>query len=233
MSGQEGTAPLIVTGMAMEAALLGGSVARVIIGAGDFLSLERKISAELARRPAPVLSFGIAGGLDPRLSVGDCVIPDLISTAVESFVCDEGWVERLRTATAALAGNATRRRALAGQDMPVASSTDKAALYLASGAVAVDMESHIAARVASRHALPFAALRIVSDPAGRDLPPAALVRMRPDGNPHIAEILRSLARRPGQIGALITLSRDLNVAMRALRSARARLGESFAYSAAT
>jgi adenosylhomocysteine nucleosidase len=222
--------PLIVTGMAIEAALLRGRTATILIGAGDSGSLERKISVELARRPAPVLSLGIAGGLDPRLSVGDCVIPDLISADGESFVCDEGWVKRLRAATGQRAATAMR---VAGQDLAAASSSDKAALYGASGAVAVDMESHVVARLAHRHGLPFAALRIVCDPAERDLPSAALVRMRPDGHPHIAGVLRSLVRRPGQIGALIHLSRDLKIAMRALRSACVGLDDSFAYSAAT
>ena len=244
---------VVVTGMEMEASLLRVSRARVVIGAGDSAALEHKISAELARRPAPLLSFGIAGGLEPRLAAGDWVIPDAVWADGESVACDARWVEGLR-AYVRLAGNIgsndaswaaecvpstpganspPRGRLLVGQDHPIASVAAKAARYAASGAQAVDMESHIVARVARRHGLPFAALRVISDSAARELPPAALVRMRSDGKPHIAAILRSLARRPDQIGALLMVSRDLKVAMGALRAARALLGDTFAYSAAT
>jgi nucleoside phosphorylase len=241
-----------VTGTEMEASLLRVSSARVVIGAGDSSTLERKISAELARRPAPLLSFGIAGGLEPQLAAGDCVIPDAVWADGESFVCDPRWVGELRAFVRPAENTAPNDRSeiagcsppsafptspreirlLVGQDHPVASVAAKAARYAASGAQAVDMESHVVARLARRHDLPFAAVRIVFDSAGRDLPPAALVRMRSNGKPHMAAILRSLARRPDQIAALLTLSRDLNVAMRALRAARVLLGDTFAYSAA-
>ena len=46
-------------------------------------------------------------------------------------------------------------------------SKAKAALRATTGADAVDMESHIAARYAEQHSLPFAALRVISDPAHR------------------------------------------------------------------
>lgn len=245
MGARDETMPLIVTGMAMEAELLRGSAARVIIGAGDGAALERKIAAEIARQPAPILSFGIAGGLAPWIDVGACVIPDLISAGGQIFACDEGWVERLRracgplTTRAGLGGGAQQstsaprsRLLLEGQDQPVASSADKTARHAASGALAADMESHVVARLASLRSLPFAVLRVVSDSAKRDLPPAALVPMRANGRPDMAAILRSVSMRPHQIGALLSLSRDLTVAMRALRTARAQLSATFAYSAA-
>ena len=68
-----------------------------------------------------------------------------------------------------------------------------------SGALAVDMESQIAARIARRHELPFVALRAISDAATRGLPPAALVRLKPNGRVRLGGVLRSLMSEPFQI----------------------------------
>ena len=98
----------------------------------------------------------------------------------------------------------------------VVAADEKARLYRETGALAVDMESHVASRIAARRGLPFAALRIISDAADMTLPPAALVGMRPDGGVASGAILRSLARHPGQLPALIRLGRDAGTAFRVL-----------------
>ncbi len=78
------------------------------------------------------------------------------------------------------------------------------------------MESHIVARIAARHGLPFAVLRVVADPLDHNLPPAALVAMRPDGTTDVGACLRSLARQPGQLPALVRVAFDTRRAMAAL-----------------
>jgi hypothetical protein len=77
------------------------------------------------------------------------------------------------------------------------------------------METHVAARVAARRDFPFVALRVISDDAGSTLPPAALVGMKPDGGMALGAVLWSLARKPGQLPALI---RTGNQAGRAFKS---------------
>ena len=74
------------------------------------------------------------------------------------------------------------------------------------------MESHVAARVAARHALPFMAIRAISDTASETLPPAALVGMNPDGSMALGSVLRSLARHPAQLPALIRTGRSAEAA---------------------
>lgn len=208
---------IFVVGMAMEACLLRGR--RVVVGAGDAESLARKIDAAMIERPEPLLSFGVAGGLDPRLRPGDLVVADSVWSGGEIFDCDPAWVERLRD----LAGGPPGPRRIAAQDDPAATVAAKSTLHKLSGAAAVDMESHVAARAARRHNVPFAVWRVVADPAGRDLPSAALAPLRADGRPDLPPILARLARRPGQIAALLALSRDLNAAMAALRAKVAAL----------
>jgi nucleoside phosphorylase len=57
---------------------------------------------------------------------------------------------------------------------PVITAAEKAALFAATGAVAVDMESALAGRVAAVGQLPFLVVRAIADDAGQGLPQAAL-----------------------------------------------------------
>jgi len=113
---------------------------------------------------------------------------------------------------------------LAGVDRPVAEATAKRDLHTTTGAVAVDMESHIAARLAAAHDLPFAAFRVIVDPAQRALPPAALVALRPGGGVAVTAVLAALARQPGQIPRMMRLALDMQAAKSALLRGRRMLG---------
>jgi adenosylhomocysteine nucleosidase len=106
---------------------------------------------------------------------------------------------------------------IVGSDRIVATVGEKHLLYQQTGALAVDMESHIAARVAARHGLPFAALRVISDRADEALPPAALVGMRSDGGMALGAVLASLARHPGQLPALLHTGASAGRAFRSLK----------------
>jgi hypothetical protein len=108
------------------------------------------------------------------------------------------------------------RGTVVGGDTIIACAAEKAALYASSRAIAVDIESHIAARVAERHGLPFAILRTISDTADHALPPAALVGMKPDGSIALGAVLASLARHPHQLPALIRTGRDAGAAFGSL-----------------
>jgi len=113
---------------------------------------------------------------------------------------------------------------IVGSDAIAAAAADKRALARRTGGVAVDMESHVAARVAARHGLPFGAIRVISDRLEDDLPPAALVGMRPDGGMALDAVLASLARRPGQLPALIRTGRQADRAFAGLKAAMAAVG---------
>jgi adenosylhomocysteine nucleosidase len=86
------------------------------------------------------------------------------------------------------------------------------------------MESHFAARLALRTGRPFAALRVICDPAERALPPAALVGMKPDGRVDLAALLASLLRNPRQLPDLIRVASDARVALSVLTRCRTVLG---------
>jgi hypothetical protein len=144
---------------------------------------------------------------------------------VARWPTDAGWTERLMTA---LPGAILAE--VAGADHPIARPDHKRLLRATTGAAAVDMESHIAARIAASHGLPFAIVRIVCDPAQRSLPPAALAGMRNDGTSDIGAVLRALIASPGQLGALIRIALDAQIAFSQLKRRRNALGPAFALS---
>jgi adenosylhomocysteine nucleosidase len=117
---------------------------------------------------------------------------------------------------------------IAGSDAPIADGIGKTALFAATGAVAVDMESVVVARAAQRHGLPFAILRVVADPSHRELPSAALVAMRADGEVDVGSVLTTLMRDLSQTPTLMRLALDARRAFSALGHARAILGPDFA-----
>jgi adenosylhomocysteine nucleosidase len=98
----------------------------------------------------------------------------------------------------------------------VADAGAKRLLSARTGASAVDLESGAVARVAHRHGLPFAVLRVVCDPAHRSLPPVAVAAVGNAGAIRPLGVLRSIVARPAQIPALLRLALDAAVARRAL-----------------
>jgi hypothetical protein len=116
---------------------------------------------------------------------------------------------------------------LAGHDQIVSNVYGKRRLFAETGAHAVDMESHIAARLAWRMRIPFVALRTISDPSVKGLPPAALEPLGETGKPKLRRILASVVADPGQIGDLIATGRESGRAFAALTRARKALDPAF------
>ncbi len=216
---------LAVSGLAREASIAAGPGVRPAAGGGA--GLLHRIEAAIAQGADAVLSFGIAGGLDPRLGPGAAILARSVRAGSERWAADEAWRARLADRLpAALVAD------LAGVEAPVLTPRDKEALHAATGALAVDMESHVAARLAAAHGLPFAALRVVCDPAARAVPPAAAAGLREDGGTDAGAVLRALLRSPGQLPGLLRLALDARTAFAALGRSRAAAGPGFAFPAA-
>jgi hypothetical protein len=112
------------------------------------------------------------------------------------------------------------RAGLAGVEQVIAARACKAALWSETGASAVDMESHIAAAYAAKAGIPFAALRVISDPAHRALPELAKTAVKPNGDIDLRKVLRSVARNPLTLRSLVSTGIDFNRALRSLRGCR-------------
>lgn len=208
-----------VTGLAAEARIAARFGIAVRAGGGGAKGAERAAEGLVAGGATALLSFGLAGGLHPALQAGDLLIPATVVLDRETWAADPGLMARLGPATpGALYGT------LYGGGAVLATAADKAALHAHTGAVAVDLESAAVARVARRHGLPFAVLRAVCDPAGRDLPRAALVALDPDGRIGALRVGGAVLARPSDIPALIRLATDAARARRALVARVAAIG---------
>ena len=116
---------------------------------------------------------------------------------------------------------------IVGVDAAIIDPEAKRRMYVKTGAAAVDMESHLVARLASTHGLSFAAVRAVIDPAHRVVPEAALAGMRPGGGTSVTAVMREVIARPSQLSGLLRVAVDAYAARRALLRARQLLGPGF------
>ncbi len=220
---------LVVCGMAFEARIAAAAGAEVLYGARG-AALERRLAERLRLPCDGVISFGVAGGLAPALSPGAVLVAtDIIDGArsLASYPTDRLWTAALRAALPQACGGA-----LAGEDGALAGVADKQAWWQATGALAVDMESHIAARQAQAARVPFVACRVVLDAAGCAVPPAALAALGTDGRTDLGALLLALARQPRQLADLLKLAGDAAAARASLRAVRRSLGPRFALPAA-
>jgi hopanoid-associated phosphorylase len=214
--------PIIaVTSLALEARIARGPGVEVICDHAS--QLVSSLPVALGRGAAGIISFGVAAGLDPELVPGDCVIGTGVWTSRSYFPADAAWVSRLLAALpAAVCGD------FAGTDALLIHPAQKRALHARSGAVVADMESHIAARVASERRIPFAVCRVVIDPLDEPLPAAAQTGLRQDGSADVFAVLASLVRHPAQLPALVRIAYHAAIARDALRESRRQLGAALA-----
>jgi adenosylhomocysteine nucleosidase len=211
-----------VTCLSFEARIAAGPGVTVLCGDADRLT--EALETAIDRGSSGIISFGIAGGLSPSLAPGHWVVASKVVSQTGQFPTDRAWSQRLLRALPDAV-----HAAIAGVDAPVVEAATKVMLGQATRTVAVDMESHVAARVAAAHGLPFAACRVIIDPAHRTLPPAALVGLRQDGSPDAGAVLRSLLRHPKQFAALMQTALDARAARRALLGGRRLLGAGLGY----
>ncbi|HEY0106837.1 MAG TPA: hypothetical protein VGB91_12195 [Rhizomicrobium sp.] len=213
------TTILAVVGLSREARIARRAGLTPVISAASGALLEQRLAWAIAKGAKGIVSFGIAGALAPLLKIGDVVIATHVVHGNEHYPTDARWSgslrERLPQAHSVV---------LAGHDQPVSHVDGKRRLFALSGAHAVDMESHIAARFADRHGIPFVALRTISDASVKGLPPAALEPLRENGRPNLRRVLVSLAADPGQFPDLLATGRDAGRAFRALQRAARALG---------
>ena len=215
---------IVITGLAAEARIAAGPGIMTFAGGGQAKRLEADLEKAVAQGGRSILSFGIAGGLAPKLRPGSWLIARSVIDGNSRIATDAAWSARL----AELIPHADVVDVI-GVDAPLGSAAQKRATHEATGAGIADMESHIVARVAQAHRLPFAVCRVVADPAERGLPPAALVGMRIDGSVDTAAVIYSLIRKPRQLPALMRVARDTQTAFRALFSGRKVLGPRFGF----
>ncbi len=210
---------LCMSGLAAEARIARAAGFPVVIGAGD---RERTALVESAAQGAKCLmSFGIAGALSTDLRAGDVVISAEVVEDGRRWRAEEqfqDWVTELARELGAYRG------AVLGASAILATEAAKSRAWSETGALAVDLESAVVARLASQAGIPFLVVRTIADTAYRELPPAALIPLSEAGTPNLARVLGSVLRRPRQIGALIGLALETRMALTALAGPARAIG---------
>jgi adenosylhomocysteine nucleosidase len=197
----------VVVGFAAEARIarrlgwpvaIGGATA-----AGAIIAAERLLDAGCKA----LVSFGLAGGLDPSLRSGVLVVPAVVIAAGQHYPTDPQL--------SCLLGGVSAE-ALAGVDAVLASAEAKHLLWCRTSAAAADLESGAVAQVAAKYGAALGVLRAICDPAERSLPPAALATLRPSGAIGFGRLITSVLVQPGQVQALLRLAGDGAAARRSL-----------------
>ena len=204
----------IVCGIASEARTLGRwhrdpRIAVAIAGASSERA-RAAAEAQVARGVSGLLSWGIAGALIPDLGPGDLLVPAVAASYRSPDIVLNDGVDLL----GARAGGR-----LWTTDHVVCAPGEKAALGRIHAAIAVDMETCPLAEVAEAAGLPAFAVRAVSDPCHRRLPALVGTAVDDAGTPRLGAVLAGLARRPGDLPALIRAGLDSGRALLALREA--------------
>jgi adenosylhomocysteine nucleosidase len=216
----------VVAALEAEARTLGPAVPRrdglYVLSDGALLAISGMggaLAALAARNlvdagAAALMSFGLAGGLDPVLRAGTVVLPsEVISRSGARFSTSTGWCERLSGAIAKQRPVAAGTLLTSAQ--PIGAVAEKAAVFRETGAVAVDMESLEVAEVSAAHGLPFIAVRVIVD-AATDVLPRAVVAASREGQVNIRHLIGGLAVAPLDLIALIRLARAYRAATRSL-----------------
>ncbi len=220
------TAAGVVAALAAEARALDpaarGGGGPTILPDGTLLSVSGIGCAAAARAALGLIesgaralvSWGMAGALDPSLAAGAVCLPsEVIGADGASFITAGYWREPLAMLVAA------HRTVACGKLLTSARAIDtvaaKQAAHRETGAVAVDMESTAVAQVAATHGVPFIAVRVIVDTAG-DTVPGSVVAASAAGQVKLGRLICGLVLSPADIAPLVRLARRYRIAGRSL-----------------
>lgn len=220
----------IVTALEMERRWIGRAddTALIEVGGMGRARAEAATTRLLDGGASALVSWGIAGGLDPDLEPGTVVVPEFIVDSEEGRrYVDTRWRDRLLARIENLVPISVEPMFHA--DVVVSSPAGKRDLHRRWGAVAVDMESAGIARVAYDVGVPWLIVRTVGDVADQELPKAVTELGDENGRLRVAAVA-GLVVRPRLWPTLIALGRAKAAAGRSMRRVWAAAGPDLALS---
>ena len=171
-----------------------------------------------------LLVVGVSGGLNPCLRPGHLIAARGVleqAAGPEQAISSTrqvDWAERV-VQGCHQKGLRADAGVLVSAARPVLGVAAKQALFRRSGALAVDMETAAAARIAAQMRLPFGALRAICDPAWRPVPRQLFDCLEGDGRVRWQPLIMGLLRRPALGLRLLKSQQDFNSALGALKKA--------------
>jgi adenosylhomocysteine nucleosidase len=199
-----------------------GNLARGRFSGSDVLALAVGIgggarAAVVEKQPRLVVSCGFSGGLDAALIPGDLVLATSVRDETgEELAAPPGIRQHALQALRGL-------RCFEGEFVCTTSvaATEAEKLALARpGTLALDMESHPAARAAAEAGIPWLAIRAIVDPLRSSLPSF----VREQQTSYLGPALKYALSAPRAVGDLLRLARQAHTAALALEAALRRLG---------
>jgi hopanoid-associated phosphorylase len=207
----------VVTGMLAEARCLRPGETRFICTGGDAARARQGAARLVAQGVEALVSFGLAGGLAPSVAPGALLLPEVVVLpSGRQSAPNQVWRRRL-SRLAEDARMAPLAAPLAGSDELVDTAPAKRALFEATQALAVDMESHAVAETADAAGLPYMVVRAVADTHDEALPAAARAGLGPEGRLRPLAVLCQLLRDPRELRPVLRLGRESGKALAALR----------------
>jgi adenosylhomocysteine nucleosidase len=152
------------------------------------------------RKPDLVLTCGFAGALRPELQLGDVLFSANANPPLE---------EKLAAAGA-------RPGRLHCAETVAVTSEEKGALWKATGADAVEMESGFIRALCHEQSIPSATVRVILDTAAEDLPLDFNRVMNANQQIDFRKLTAALMKSPGKIPALLRLQQRSRIASRKL-----------------
>jgi adenosylhomocysteine nucleosidase len=162
-----------------------------------------------------LISWGVAGALEPSLNSGDIVFAETIINQDKTYPTSDDWKNKLldhfsKTDFKILNAN------IASSLEICATATDKNRLLNKTGAIAVDMESAAIADIAIKHELDFLVIRAIADEANTSIPEAVLKFTDNLGKPEIFNFVSSCISKPTQIREITKLAKSYKIALNTL-----------------
>ena len=179
----------------------------------------RAAQALVAAGADGLLSFGLAGALDPQLGAGAVVLPHSVLGAGGVHAAYGPWRERLAAQAAAVVdARGVVGGTLLSVAQPLTTVESKSQARASSGACAVDMESFAIAEVAARMGVKFAVARVVIDSATDALPLSVIQATGAYGDVSLPRLVAGLVSAPADLPTLMRLPQRYRAALRALRA---------------